>query len=96
MDKCEKCGAVLFDGVLSCGSVYHESDDWTHESRQCFRRQLAAANAKLLEAARLAQDTQEQVATLTADLVGVNERAKREAEASVVDIINEGASDDAE
>jgi hypothetical protein len=44
--NCKKCGADLFDGVLSCGSVYHESDDWTHESRQCLRRQLAAANER--------------------------------------------------
>ena len=43
---CKKCGADTFDGVLSCGSVYHESDDWTHESRCCLRRQLAAANER--------------------------------------------------
>ncbi len=47
MDKCPKCGADLFEGVLSCGSVYHESDYWTHESRQCLRRQLASANERV-------------------------------------------------
>lgn len=46
MERCKKCGADKFDGVLSCGSIYYESDNWTHESRQCLRRQLAAANER--------------------------------------------------
>ena len=59
-----------------CGNTerYHDWQD-SEPLDSPLRRQLAAANEKLTAAGRLAQDTQEQVATLSADLVGANERA---------------------
>lgn len=82
MDKCPKCGAEKVNDPLGCaawgcGSWAMPSDGRHCETKACLRRQLAAANEKLSEAARLADDTRALVGGLTADLVAANGRAGR-------------------
>ena len=63
-DKCPKCGAEK-----DPNHAYYICGTWMgaprESSRGCLRRQLAAANAKISEMARLAEDTRLNVEAIT-------------------------------
>lgn len=71
MGKCQECGGV--DGHLPPCSEAMDRE----QAVAYLRRQLAAAHAKLEEAARLATDSVQQADSLAKDLAAANERANR-------------------
>ena len=78
MDKCPKCGAGedASEGAFSCGTR-RGVNGTVKVSGRCLRRQLAAANEKLAESARLATESAQLADGLAKDLAAANERAGR-------------------
>lgn len=78
MDKCPKCGAGedASEGAFSCGTR-RGVNGTVKVSGRCLRRQLAAANEKLAESARLATESAQLADGLAKDLAAANEMVGR-------------------
>ena len=78
MDKCPKCGAGedASEGAFSCGTR-RGVNGTVKVSGRCLRRQLAAANEKLADSARLATESAQLADGLARDLAAADERAGR-------------------